>query len=247
MADALTSLLRLVRLLVALPFFFASVPAQADVAPVLAAAKLDRFDQLNSRGGTLLPAALNGYTGPSAFVATYAGAGNGYARGIFNVSWRSGDDVWYRAAYRLPKGFKASMLGQVALLRWDNFISHPRDTDHGGIVIYGSDKRARLVTERLNGRKQFELTRAFDVPEGRWFLLEVHQRFSATNGKAVNEVYLDGRRLNRSTTANLPAGRRVERIRYGLVAIDAGKQRRPLKLRFDDAAVAARGPFRPRR
>lgn len=247
MAAAFDHLLRFVRLLVALPFFIASVPAQAEVAPVLAATKLDRFDQLNFQAGTLLPATGGGYTGPTSFVATFGGQGNGYARGIFNVSWGSGDDVWYRAAYKLPKGFKAAMQGQVALLRWDNYISHPVDTDHGGVVIYGSDKRARLVTERLNGQKQYELTPQFDVPEGRWFLLEVHQRFSATDGRAINEVFLDGKRMNRSTKANLPRGRRVERIRYGLVAIDAGKQRKPLKLRFDDAAVAASGPARPAR
>lgn len=231
----------------------AAVPgaAQASVVGRLAGLEggtLAQFDQVNQANATVATVAGDAYTGTTSALATFAGAQtNGYARGLFNVAWDAGDDVWYRAAYFLPVGFKAAMQGQVALLRWDNWVSHPTDTDHGGVVIYGSDKRARLAKERLVTTAQTDIGGgAFDVPEGRWFLLEVHQRFGSVDGSALNEVFLDGTRVLRSTAANLDAGRSVERIRFGIVAIDGGRQALPLSLRFDDAAVALSGPAAPR-
>jgi hypothetical protein len=205
---------------------------------------LAQFDQRNAVVGTLATVP-GGYGDSYAARATYSGGGsNGYSRGIFNVGWSEGEDVWYSAAYYLPVGFKAAMQGQVALLRWDDYGAHPNDADQGGIVINGGDKRSRLVLNRLAQGTQTELTSVFDLPEGRWFHLEVHQRLSSSGGAAVNEVFLDGIRVASSDRANLEAGRGVDRMRYGIVAIASGSQTRPLELLFDKATVntARTGP-----
>jgi hypothetical protein len=199
---------------------------------------LPQFDQLNASDGTL-SSVTGGYGDAHSAEATYAGGGeNGYSRGIFNVDWHPGDDVWYSAAYYLPTGFKAAMQGQVALMRWDDYGAHPEAADYSGVVIYGGDKRARLIIDHIADHSQIELGPAFDLPEGRWFHLEVHQRLGVSGG--VNDVYLDGQLISSSTDGNLEPGRGVDRIRYGIVAIASGAQTRPLDLRFDKATVSTR-------
>src|SRR4051812_37474278 len=222
-------------LLLALPATASAtvIPKSADIeASTLGA----QFDQLNATVGTL-SRVDGGYGDAHAAEATYSGGGqNGYSRGIFNVGWQPGDDVWYSAAFYLPTGFKAAMQGQVALMRWDDYGAHPEAADYSGIVIYGGDKRSRLVIDRIATGTQIELSQAFDLPEGRWFHIEVHQRLGATSG--LNEVYLDGTKISSSTQPNLEPGRGVDRIRYGIVAIASGSQTNPLRLQFDDATVS---------
>src|SRR4051812_24046828 len=221
-------------LLLALPATASAtvIPKSADIeASTLGA----QFDQLNATVGTL-SRVDGGYGDAHAAESTYSGGGqNGYSRGIFNVGWQPGDDVWYSAAFYLPTGFKAAMQGQVALMRWDDYGAHPEAADYSGIVIYGGDKRSRLVIDRIATGTQIELSQAFDVPEGRWFHIEVHQRLGATSG--LNEVYLDGTKISSSTQPNLEPDRGVDRIRYGIVAIASGSQTNPLSLRFDSATV----------
>src|SRR3954452_15210912 len=197
---------------------------------------LQQFDQLNASVGSL-NAVDGGYGDAHAAEAKYSGGGeNGYSRGIFNVDWHAGDDVWYSAAYYLPVGFKAAMQGQVALMRWDDYGAHPEAADYSGVVIYGGDKRSRLIIDRIATGTQIELSQAFDLPEGRWFHIEVHQRLGATSG--LNEVYLDGTKISSSTQPNLEPGRGVDRIRYGIVAIASGSQTNPLRLQFAHAIVS---------
>jgi hypothetical protein len=214
----------------------AAATVQPQVANIEAPTLLQQFDQTNATVGSLTRVA-GGYGGGYSAQATYSGGGqNGYARGIFNVGWQSGDDVWYSAAYFLPVGFKAAMQGQVALMRWDDYGAHPEAADYSGVVIYGGDKRSRLVIDRIATGTQIELSQAFDLPEGRWFHLEVHQRLGSDSG--VNEVYLDGTRITSSNQPNLEPGRGVDRVRYGIVAIASGSQTNPLQLQFDNATVA---------
>ena len=145
------------------------------------------------------------------------------------MGWRPGERVRYSARFYIPRGFKRRMQGQVDILRWDTWPG----ADRSGISIYGSDKRARLVRQRL-GVEQVAISRPFRLPEGRWFRLEVRQRIARRGAR--NTVYLDGRRIASSRTRNT-YGLTVQRIRYGLVAIAAGAQRRSLHLYFDDARV----------
>jgi hypothetical protein len=197
---------------------------------------LAEFSRIGTANGSLGRAAGEAYDGHWFAKASYDGGGrNGYARGIFDVSWPEGTNVLYGAAFHLPDGFKAATQGQVALMRWDNWPSHPFDADHGGVVINGSDGRARLIRESLGGDgSQDVLIGPFDLPEGRWFMLEVRQRLTFS-GRSISAVYLDGKPIGTSGRPTMYAGRAIERIRYGLVAIAAGAQTRPLSLAFDSA------------
>jgi hypothetical protein len=210
----------------------AVTPKRADSEAPLAS----QYDHFNEMIGTL-GIVDGGYGDAHATRATYSGGGgNGYARGIFDVNWAAGDEVWYSAAFFLPEGFKASMQGQVAIMRWDDYGTHPEAADQGGIVINGGDHRARLVLNHLPEATQRELTGSFNLPEGRWFHLEVHQRLSPTGG--LNEVYLDGERIVASHEPNIAPGRGISRMRYGIVAVGAGAQTRPLSLSFDQAVIS---------
>jgi hypothetical protein len=202
-----------------------------------------RFDQLSAAHGSAEVTTSRAFHGSHSMRARYRGGGaNGYARGLFAVSWHGGDTVTYRAAFFLPHGFHRAMQGQVALMRWDNWPTYEGGGDSGGIVVYGSDKRARLVrghsNEHPGGNHQQALGRSFRLPEGRWFALSVRQRLSREHPRSV--VRLDGRRVVSSARLNF-YGRAIERIRYGIVAIAAGMQRRPLRLWVDDAEARRRG------
>lgn len=194
---------------------------------------LSELDQASTASGTLAVESASAFRGRRAARAVYSGNGaNGYARGIFEVSWQNGDRVSYGAAFRLPNDFYESMQGQVALLRWDNWPSYQSaDADVGGVVIYGSDHRARLMRSHY-GSDQETIGRSFKLPEGRWFRLSVDQRLGSAN--AFSRVRLDGRTVISSHAPN-SFGRAIDRLRFGLVAIAAGDQRSRLELLFDEA------------
>lgn len=191
-----------------------------------------RVSQTNASAAQLGVSSAHRLNGHATAHARYDGAGaNGYARAIFNVDWRAGDAVAYSAYFYIPDTLIASMQGQVALMRWDDYPQHADHPVQCGIVIDGSDRRARLVTEEYRSTSQTVLGGPFDLPQDRWFRIEVRQRLGGDN--ALNEVLVDGRTVARSQTPNLPSGRSVSRVRYGLVAIAAGAQRLPLELWFD--------------
>jgi hypothetical protein len=209
------------------------LPHMPKLIALLEGNSFSEFSQTNTLRGTLSLAGTPSVDGGFSAHATYeGGGGNGYARGIWNVDWQDGDDVWFGAAYYLPVGFLASVQGQVDLVRWDNWPAHPFFTDWGGVSIYGSDHRARLLRFGA-GRPNNTLVGPITLPEGRWFTLEVHERLSAGAG-ALSELYVDGKLVGGSTAPNT-YGRRIERIRYGIVAIAQGAQTKPLELSFDDA------------
>ncbi len=225
--------------LVAAPGASASVTS---LSTSLDGGSLSDFSQINALTGTFGLTSTRAYTGTSSARATYSGGGaNGYARGIWNVEWVDGEDVWFGAAYYLPVGFHASIQGQVDLIRWDNWSLYPTNADWGGVSIYGSDHRARLLRFGA-GRPNDTLVGPLDLPEGRWFTLEVHQRRSATSGSALSELYVDGKLVGKSTAANT-YGRPATRIRYGIVAIASGSQIKPLELNVDSASMGTSSKF----
>jgi hypothetical protein len=191
------------------------------------------FSQLNRLAGSLSRAA---HAGRLAFQATYDGRGeNGYARAIYNVHWRRGQDVAYGASFFIPRATLDAVQGQVALMRWDDFPAHPEAANYGGLVIFVGDHRAHIIRNELGGKdEEDDLVDAFDLPLDRWFRIEVRQRLAAGSG-ARNEVYVDGHQVATSQRPNIPADRGVERVRYGISAIAAGAQVKPLRLWFDDA------------
>lgn len=229
--------------LVALP----AAGASAAVAPKTAdmnAGNFAGFEQTNAMTGSLAVDRSRSYEGGAAAHASYDGSGaNGYARGIFNVGWANGDDVYYGGAFYLPAGFKAAMKSETDLMRHDNFGASST-VDYGGIGLLKSDGKAHLfrVGSYVSGSPgsgsgdDMNVAAPFDVPEGRWFWLEVHQKLSPTDGVAVNEVWIDDQLVTSSKKAN-SYGRGVTRLRYGLVAIGEGAQKAPLDLWFDRAMV----------
>jgi hypothetical protein len=197
------------------------------------------FSESEAIRGDLTVNADQAYDGSRAAAARYdGGPGNGYARAIQDVSWRDGQDVWYGAAFYLPKGFKRAMQGEVALLRWDNYVAYGTRGDIGGVVVWGSDRRARLIVSHYRRREQI-LVGPFDVPEGVWFSVLVHQRLARDSGRALNEVYFDGVIAGSSRNGNT-GGREIRRVRYGLVAISSHAQTNPLALWFDRCLLTAR-------
>jgi hypothetical protein len=219
----------------------APTAASASVSGLSAAldgGSFSEFSQTNALHGTLSLSEAHVFDGGPSAHATYEGNGeNGYARGIWNVNWQDGEDVWFGAAYYLPVGFLGNVQGQVDLVRWDNWSLYPSEADWGGVSIYGSDHRARLLRFGA-GRPSDTLVGPTTLPEGRWFTLEVHQVRSSQSGSALSELYVDGKLVGRSTAPNT-YGRPATRVRFGLVAIAAGTQTKPLELNFDDAAVGA--------
>jgi hypothetical protein len=198
---------------------------------------LAEFSQLNRLHGTLAVTNARRHGGSPSAVATYDGSGaNGYARGIYNVHWKRGEDVAYSAAFYIPRTTLAAVKGQVALMRWDDFPAHPDAANYGGVVIFVGDHRAHLIRNEL-GRagEESDLAAAFDLPLDRWFRLEVRQRLGSDNAR--NEVYVDGRLIAKSLKPNIPADREVLRVRYGIAAIASGAQTAPLRLWFDDATA----------
>lgn len=202
-----------------------------------------QFDQTNVATGTLSIIRRDTYEGAGAAHATYSGGGtNGYARGIFNVGWADGDDVYYGAALYLPEGFHRALQSQTDLMRHDNFGTYTT-TDYGGVGVMNYDKKAHLFREGSyvagrsgSGVADDGLVTPFTLPEGHWFWLEVHQKLSGTDGIAVNEVWIDGISVASSTRAN-SYGHGVTRLRYGLVAIGETVQTNPLELWFDRALI----------
>jgi hypothetical protein len=195
------------------------------------AGDLLELDEASTLHGSLT-VTQEAYRGGHGARAAYTGNGaNGYARGLFHVEWKPGDTVRYSTAFKLPAGFYRSQQGQVALLRWDNWPTYGDAADAGGVVIYGSDHRARLVRSRYNG-EQIALGRSFRLPTGQWFQLTVEQRLSQAHPRS--RVKVNGRTVASSREQNF-YGRAIERIRFGLVAIAAGEQTRPLSLLFDEA------------
>lgn len=186
-----------------------------------------QYDELNVERGRL-GAASAAVDGSRVASGSFRGGGNGYARGVRRVVWKPGTNVRYAISLLLPKGFHDRIQGQVDLMRWDNWPTERADADWGGVAIWASDRRARLLRFG-DGRPEDVLVGPFDLPEGRWFRLTVVQRLDSR--RAVSEVFLDGRRLGRSSAPN-SYGRTVRRVRFGLVAVDSVRQLRPLSLDF---------------
>ncbi|MGX6449619.1 heparin lyase I family protein, partial [Patulibacter sp. S7RM1-6] len=203
------------------------------------------FDQTNASGGALSVDGSRTYEGAGAAHATYTGGGaNGFTRGIFNLDWRTGDDVWFGAAFYLPTGFKAAMQSETDLMRYDDYGQAASTTNYGGIGLLRQDRKAHLyrLANYVNGQpgtgtdEDMNVVAPFDLPEGRWFWLEVHQKLGVRDGDAVNEVWIDDTKVGSSTKAN-SFGTAVTRLRYGIVSIGQDAQTNPLELWFDRAMV----------
>jgi len=194
-------------------------------------------DDRSALGGDISVTDDRAYTGTHAAMASSNGD-EGFQRVWYDVNWADEDEVWYGAAYYVPD--RDEMPCWAMLARWDNFKSFGRDGDTGGVEL--EDGKIRLVRGGYDGSNYQRLSSSVDVPEGRWFWLEVHQRLSDKDGEAENELYIDGDKVGSSDKAN-SAGRKVDNVRFGYSALrqecaDASK------LYFDDVSISdeRRGP-----
>lgn len=120
-------------------------------------------------------------------------------------------------------------------MRWDNYGSTANDS-RGGISMW-SDKRFRLF--RLHAGvedPEVSLTNSFDITEGAWHWLEVHQKFSTTDGLALNEVFVDDILVAQSTARNY-YGYPITRLRNGIVAL--GNQTNALEMSMDRLTISS--------
>lgn len=203
------------------------------------------------------------YDGTYSLHASYTGGTqNAYARAVENVGWNQGDDVWYGEAVYLPVGFKAAMQDEVSLLRWDDYgnsaygscnsdnlnpaPSCDPDSQIGGVIIncgknstgQCTDLHARLKFSCYHNCPETILAGPWDIPEGQWNWIEVHQKLSTTDGQAINQVYMNGSLVGSSTIHNTD-GYLIDRLRAGLVAIGAGIQTNPLNLWTDRVYIGS--------
>ncbi len=174
------------------------------------------------------------YDGPDSLRMSYHGGGvNGYARLQNGVDIRVGESISYSAAVFLPNGFKSLQQQQVAIMRWDNWKLGPAIADQGGIVVNADGYLVMVVESMSDGDLYAELTEPLAVPENQWVLIEGRQVISPRNGEALNQVWINGEKKAESTLANIITDRSVTKMRFGIVAIGAGKQLNDISLNLD--------------
>jgi len=218
----------------------APVPAPAPVTGWVAGMEsgdLTEFDSSSTWEGTLGVTAGEAYDGTHAAHAAFEGDGeSGGQRTWKQVSWGNGSDVWYGMALNVPDVDSFCYWNPI---RWDNYKTYGETGDVGGLAI--EDGRLNLIQNHY-GESERRLVAGVAVPEGRWFWVELHQRFSATDGQALSELYLDGRLVGRSTEAN-SAGRQIDHLRFGVVNV-AGSCSKAGSVDFDRASISdgMRGP-----
>lgn len=191
--------------------------------------------------GSIEPSESRAFHGSrSTLTSVQSPDGYSYSRVQEEVDWREGDDIWYGAAVYLEPGFnRAQGVGSVDILRWDNWAEHPDEADHGGLAVL-NEGGLGLISEQLGVTEWELLLGPYDLPEGEWVWLEVRQRFSSTDGEAINEVWMDGERLGANTDANY-FGRPITRHRVGIIGTP-DPQPGELRMYVDHVVIAQDGP-----
>jgi hypothetical protein len=176
----------------------------------------------------------------SAHAMTPSGIRNKFARGIFNVNWGAGKDVWYGADFYLPSNFYSQKQSDVDILRWDNWSLAQRSQDQSGVTIQYNGRLAMLFKNLDTGEYTELMPSTEPLSAGAWHRIDVRQKFGG-NGDAINELWVDGALAGRSTNRNF-LGRPVTALRVGIVAVDANRQDNQLDIWFDRASIST-GPL----
>jgi arylsulfatase A-like enzyme len=190
--------------------------------------------------GNEIPAYEGSYEGKANYVS---GGASSHARGLINVNVPNGYDGYYGAAFYFPSGTfnpptgsnQTDQNGDIDIMGWSNSAGH-----YGGIRI-GPDHKARLVRGTSSGSPD-TIGSAFPVREGCWNWVAVHQRLGQTN--ATNQVYVNGRKVVDSTSAN-NFGADAAQVRFGLVSAGSN-QTRPLHFYVDESYVSQSDLLTPR-
>jgi hypothetical protein len=237
------------------PALLTTPPAPTVVKPLrLGDFNTGDFSQWDKGGASVAPTSGAQVVLDSARVydGTYAarahvpsGDGNKYARTLWGdssggstaLNYGEGHDFWYGTAIYLPAGFHESMQSYFVPMRWDNF--GVTNVSRGGLSMW-KDGTIRLFRERSGVEAQTNLlgSTTFRLTEGAWHWLEVHQKLSSTDGNAVNELYVDGQLIGKSTSRNF-YGEPVGAMRFGIVALSSSAQTQPLTLWYDRATISS--------
>jgi hypothetical protein len=216
--------------------YFVTAPVASAGVAGFESGGFGEFSWWSVSNGSLEVTAERAYEGAWSARASNSGAGNQYQRVWQDVAWGEGSEVWYGMALLVPRTADWCWWEPV---RWDNYRSFGGAGDLGGVRI----DKGELFLDQGTYADQQPLIGPVAVPEGRWFWLEVHQRFAATGGDALSEVYLDGTRVGASSAPN-SAGRQIDTIRFGNVAMEAGCSA-PSSIDFDRVSVTGH-PLGPR-
>ena len=164
--------------------------------------------------------------------------------GTIDVNWKNKDEVWYGAAFFLPSNFQTNH-GNIEILRWDSSTGD----DFGGIGLRSSDHKFHLVGGTNSGLGDDIGNASFNLPTGRWVWLEIHQKFGDSGDSPLNEVFVDGRLISTSTSANrfsqTPNDDVVDAFGVGYVTDDPGLS--PISTMYIDRVSVLggqRGAFR---
>jgi hypothetical protein len=217
-------------------------PAQPEAPPVAAPGPVtgwvggmesggfSEFDSFSSWEGDLAVTGDRAYEGQHAARAAFAGAGESGAQRVWKqVSWGSESDVWYGMALNIADIDAFCYWNPI---RWDNYKTYGATGDVGGLAIEHGELS---VIQNHYGQSERKLISGVAIREGRWLWVEVHQRFAATDGQALTELYVDGQRVGSSTQAN-SAGRQIDHLRFGVVNV-AGSCSDPGSVDFDRASI----------
>lgn len=157
--------------------------------------------------------------------AMLSGSGPGYARAHFQHDdagvprWGEGTDIWYAASFWLPTGFYSRKTTTNDIMRWDAYVDGSNDMQ-GGLGI-GTDRALYIMSNYPYTRP---LETEYEILEGAWTRIEVHQKISEFSSVALNEIYANGALVGMSSTPNYkgsayPAAERaINRLRVGLVS-----------------------------
>lgn len=170
------------------------------------------FNGSSSYAATQTNATDRAYEGTRSSKVVTSGTENSFGRSWYDVNWNKGSDVWYGSAFYVPV---RSALAYTDLMRWDNYATYGNPGgDVGGVLV----ENGRMYVQRQDygGGNFAYVLGPVEVPEGRWFHLEVHQRLSEVNGEALTELYVDGQKVGSSTVAN-SRGRVINHMRFGYV------------------------------
>jgi arylsulfatase A-like enzyme len=208
-----------------------------------------QYDAVGEGGGaTYRLSDDRAYEGTQSVKASFDGVSPSVstAHGIFNVNVPPGYDGYYGAAFYFPvgtlSGSQPRLESRVDILRWNNAGGNPAG-DQGGVRIAAGDRRARLIRGNLGTGVVEEIGAPFELQEGCWNWLFVHQKLSNRSATdpdhAVSEVFLNGTRVVDSDAPNNYLGEGVGRIRFGLMSIDGSVQDEPLDVYVDNAYAGA--------
>jgi hypothetical protein len=166
-------------------------------------------------------------------------ANNAHGRGVFYVDQPANAEGYYAASFYFPAGTFSDPQSnrRVDILRWDNIRSFGNSAaDFGGIQIYGSDHKARLFRQQSTSGAIDQLGASFTLEQGCWNTVVVRQKASATQGQAINEVFVNGDRVVNTDAPNA-YGRKVDDIRVGLVDVRESAEASPFQFYVDNTYI----------